>query len=260
MSADNTLYDRMADGWRDPENPLSLLKTAVNPWRVPYFLGALRAHFGPDLTGLRLLEVGCGGGLLAEELSAAGPTITGIDLSEPSLRYAYAQFSHQRMPGGFTAGSGTALPFPADHFDTVALPDVLEHIPDWRAALAEASRVLTPGGVLLFDTINRTLASYLSVILAAQHFPLTRIFPPRTHAWKMFIRPKELHVALNKCGFQLQNLSGSRPAGSPVKTALALFTWKLGKSSLASVSNLLALEPDRSLAVNFAGWAIKRKS
>jgi 2-polyprenyl-6-hydroxyphenyl methylase/3-demethylubiquinone-9 3-methyltransferase len=106
-----------------------------------------------------LLDIGCGGGVLTEDFASMGCQVTGIDISPRSIEVAKAHAALSGLTVDYRVGSGTELDFEANSFDAVSCCDVLEHIQDWKQVLAEASRVLTPGGLFFFDTINRTLKS-----------------------------------------------------------------------------------------------------
>jgi len=255
--ADNSIYDNLAHTWWEEDGVLTMLRTAANPWRVPYFSQVLSAHFPDGLTGRRVLDAGCGGGLLTEAFARLGLRVTGIDPSLPSLDTArkHAQTADAQIC--YLAGSAVRLPFPDNHFDAVVCADVLEHIPNWTEAIAEISRVLRPGGIFLFDTINRTLQSWLILIFGLQQFPLTRIFPPNTHAWKMFIQPEELKTQLTRNGLQQVEIAGSHPAGSPLEAVSALVKLKLGRSSFQQFGARVALKQAANLAVNYIGAAVK---
>ena len=254
---DNSIYDDLSAKWWEEDGLLTMLRSGANPWRVPFFSQALADHFAGSLDGRPLLDVGCGGGLLAEEFHRLGCRVTGIDLSERSLRAArsHAQISNADLH--YLAGSALQLPFPDSQFEILACADVLEHIPNWQDAVAEFSRVLQPGGLFLFDTINRTWKSWLTLIFGGQLFPPSRIFPPATHAWKMFISPEELTSAFSKTGLEPAALTGSRFSGNPQEAASALIKFKLGKLSYQKFGAKLALQPAADMSINYIGTAVK---
>ena len=207
-SVDNDLYDRMADGWWRDGGFLNLLGTTVNPWRVPYFERILGDRL-IEPHGTRVLDVGCGGGLLAEEITTMGYTVVGIDPSERSLDVARAHAAETGRHIDYLYGRGQHLPFDDETFDAVLCCDVLEHVEDWHAVIGEVARVLRPGGVFLYDTINRTFASWLRTIFIAQQCRWTRYAPPRTHVWRMFITPEELGASLDRHGLSPQPVVGT---------------------------------------------------
>ncbi|MEE9278195.1 MAG: bifunctional 2-polyprenyl-6-hydroxyphenol methylase/3-demethylubiquinol 3-O-methyltransferase UbiG, partial [Dehalococcoidia bacterium] len=184
----NAWYDDLGDAWWEPNGPLRALHE-VNPVRLDYFLGVLG-----DLNGRRVLDLGCGGGLMTEAYARAGALTVGLDLSRPSLLAArrHARARAHRSPDYVHAPAET-LPFADASFDAVCTADSLEHVAHLPAVLDECVRVLRPGGRFVFDTINRTWLSRVMFIWAAQR--LLRFAPPHTHAFDRFIPPAELRRA-----------------------------------------------------------------
>lgn len=254
---DNAIYDTFADGWRDENNVLSLLGTSVNPWRVPFFSQVLTDQFGETLSNRRVLDVGTGGGLLAEELRQIDLRVTGFDLSQKSLAAAKAYGQNTVNQVDYHVGNAIHLPYPMKSFDIVVSADVLEHIHDWPSAIKEISRVLKPGGLFLFDTINRTLLSYLTLILGAQVFPFTRIFPPKTHNWKMFITPDELKNILEQNQLKMGAIRGSNQKGNIFSLLSSLLLLKTGKITFKDFGEMNPLLPAHNLNQNYLGFATK---
>ncbi len=257
-SINNQIYNDLASTWWDEASPLYVLHTMVNPWRVPYFEDALRGAFREDLSTVSLLDVGSGGGYLAEAFARMGCRVNGVDLSERSARAADTHAKSSSLKIGYQAGAGTALPYADASFDAVACCDVLEHIPDWEKAVAEIARVLKPGGLFLFDTINRTLLSYIVIIIGTQQFPLTRFLPPDTHVWRMFITPGELTKAMQANHLTLAGLTGSKLAGNPLRLLPALLKWKKGSISVHAFSKKAAFTRADDTRVNYLGYARKQ--
>jgi len=259
MSAtiNNHMYDDFADSWWDENGTLHLLKVMVNPWRVPYFADALRERFGTDLSHVRLLDIGCGGGVLAEEFARLGCQVTGIDLSDESLAVARAHARDEGLSIAYQNGSAAQLPFDRDSFEVVSCCDVLEHIPDWEQVISEVGRVLIPEGLFLFDTINRTSKSKLNFIFGLQDFSFTKLFPKDAHVWEMFITPEELTDALEKNGMKVQGLSGGAIARSPLSTLQEVRRHKCGEISVAELGQRLELRHDPDLSLNYLGYAQK---
>jgi 2-polyprenyl-6-hydroxyphenyl methylase/3-demethylubiquinone-9 3-methyltransferase len=251
---DNALYDRLAGEWWDERGGLHLLKTVVNPWRVPYLRRAL-AREGIEPRGASVLDVGCGGGLLAEELAALGCAVTGIDPSEQSLAVARAHAAAQGLPITYVHGSGDALPFAEGAFALVCCCDVLEHIERWDAVVGEMTRVLARGGVLLYDTINRTLLSNLVVIKLLQDWRFTSVFPPRFHAWEQFITPAELRASLSRHGMRTRDVTGTAVRANPIRTLRAIRRYKAGRLSAAAVGRHVTLREGPSVALSYIGYA-----
>jgi len=256
-TADNTLYDTLSDEWWDEHSVLNLLRTTINPWRVPYF-AAILARQGKPQQVLDLLDVGCGGGLLAEEFARLNCRVTGIDPSERSLATARAHAAQCKLPIDYRHGFGDALPFPDASFDVVSCCDVLEHIENWKGVIAEISRVLKPGGVFLFDTINRTAYSWVANILIAQDLPYTRFMPKNLHVWRMFITPAELARSLEANGFSMpEKMVGSNPKGNPLRALQAIRQFKAGRITAQQVGEVAAMRPSRNLNGSYMGHAFK---
>jgi 2-polyprenyl-6-hydroxyphenyl methylase/3-demethylubiquinone-9 3-methyltransferase len=216
MAVDNTLYDATGDIWWRPEQPLASIRTSLNPARLEY-LHDVMDESGLDFAGLRVLDVGCGGGLLAEELAQLGCLASGVDPSPGSIATAERHAAASGLTIMYRVGQGEALPYPAESFDLVTCVDVLEHVADVGEVLAEIARVLRPGGILVYDTINRTRLSDLVMIRLAQQFPATRWMPRDLHAADHFIRPAEMVTALERAGLDSQGLTGMKPNANPLQ-------------------------------------------
>src|SRR5262245_5027389 len=150
----------MAGTWWDEAGFLHTL-AALNPARFGYMRRVLIEELGLDPAGLPVLDIGCGGGLLAEEFARLGCNVTGLDPSEESLAAARTHAAAQGLAIDYHCAPGEALPFGDASFDVVYCCDVLEHVHDLPQVIAETARVLRPGGTYLYDTINRTLRSRL---------------------------------------------------------------------------------------------------
>lgn len=259
MTADvnNRIYDELAQTWWDENEFLHLLKVMVNPWRVPYFKRAMMKHFGQELGLVRLLDIGCGGGLLTEEFASLGCQVTGIDISPESIAVAQAHAAMSGLSIDYRVGSGTSLPFDNESFDAVSCCDVLEHIRDWKQVIAEAARVLVPGGLFCFDTINRTLKSRLTFIYGLQELPLTALMPADTHVWEMFIRPDEISAALRENGMQIEDLKGGKIAKNPLATLWDIRQQKQGRITFAELGRRLKLKLTEDLSLNYLGYSAK---
>jgi 2-polyprenyl-6-hydroxyphenyl methylase/3-demethylubiquinone-9 3-methyltransferase len=257
---DNTLYDAPGDIWWDEDQALSTLRTMVNPGRVPYFRRLLLSTLDLDPHGCRVLEVGCGGGLLTEEIAGLGFTVYGIDPSEPALAVARAHAVRSGLPIDYQPGVGEAIPFPDASFPVVLCCDVLEHVGDLDRVIAEISRVLTPGGVFLYDTINRTLLSKLVVIKIVQEWPATRFVPANLHDWAMFIKPTELQAIMAEHGLRNEETIGLRPALNPLRILRAARLFHRGTIGFGELGRRLAFRPTRLLDCSYMGYARKTVS
>ena len=259
MTADinNEIYDDLAQTWWDEREFLHLLKVMVNPWRVPYFSEVLTRTYGQNLRQIRLLDIGCGGGVLTEEFAALGCQVSGVDISPQSIAVAQAHAARSGLSIEYKVSSGTSLPFAENRFEAVSCCDVLEHIHDWKQVIAEAARVLVPGGLFFFDTINRTPQSRVTFIFGLQEFPLTSLMPPDTHIWNMFITPDEIKDALEKQGMRVEDLMGGKIARNPLATLWSVLQQKTGKITFAELGRRLQLKLDKNLSLNYLGYARK---
>jgi 2-polyprenyl-6-hydroxyphenyl methylase/3-demethylubiquinone-9 3-methyltransferase len=151
----------------------------------------------------------------------------------------------------------TQLPFDGGSFEVVSCCDVLEHIPEWRQVIAEVGRVLKPGGLFLFDTINRTSKSKSTFIFGLQDFSFTKLFPKDAHVWEMFITPEELSATLEKNGMQVCGMSGGAIARNPLSTLVEVRRHKRGEINVAELGRRLELKLDPDLSLNYLGYARK---
>jgi 2-polyprenyl-6-hydroxyphenyl methylase / 3-demethylubiquinone-9 3-methyltransferase len=218
-SIDNEYYEAMDELWWDPAGPAAILH-AINRPRVDFYLRQLG-----DLHGRLVLDAGCGGGLVARELATAGATVVGLDRSLGSL--GVARRAAARTPGLFrpTQGRLERLPFADGAFDAVVAADVLEHVPDLPAAVAELARVLAPGGRLVFDTINRTPWAWFTAVFGLERW--LRVVPRGTHDWRLFIRPAELDRLLRAGGLEAVAVEGLTSRVGPTDVARGLLTRRL---------------------------------
>src|SRR3954471_6500181 len=215
MPVDNQLYDRLADTWWDEDGWLNLLRTVMNPARFDYLRDAVGAH-GLDPRGATALDVGCGGGLLAEEVARLGFRVTGVDPSAPSLETAREHARAAELDIEYREGVGEALPVADAAFDLVYCCDVLEHVDDVPAVLREIRRALKPGGLFVYDTINRNPLSKLFVIKLLQEWDFTRVVEPGLHDHAMFIKPRELERDLRAAGLEPRGSEGLSGAANPL--------------------------------------------
>jgi 2-polyprenyl-6-hydroxyphenyl methylase/3-demethylubiquinone-9 3-methyltransferase len=258
MPVDNEIYSSQSGGWWDENHFLHLLKTGMNPARFGYFRDILVSKLALDPHGLSLLDVGCGGGILSEEFARLGCHVTGIDPSASSLETARRHAAQQGLEIEYRQSTGENLPFADACFDIVVCCDVLEHVQDLRAVLGHVARVLKPGGLMFYDTINRTEKSRVENILVAQDFPLTSFFPPNTHAWEMFIKPEELQDLLEQVGLQHRAMSGLRSKLPDLQVAWLLVRRKLGLLNYAELGRRLKFTTGGDLHASYLGWAVKR--
>jgi 2-polyprenyl-6-hydroxyphenyl methylase/3-demethylubiquinone-9 3-methyltransferase len=256
VSLDNDVYDRLGDSWWDEDNPLSLLHGSMTAGRLEYFRGVLdrlgRLPAGDERP--TAIDIGSGGGFLAEEFARLGFAVTGVEPSEVSVRTARAHALAAGLPIDYRAGVGERLPVPNAAFDVAYCCDVLEHVDDVDRVLAETSRVLRPGGVYLFDTPNRTLASRLATAMT-QEWRLTRVIDFAAHDWQRFLTPAELGDRLQLHGMVVQETVGLGPRAGWATLGASLMRLRLGRLTYRQVSERFDMgqTPSRSLfAMGFA--------
>jgi 2-polyprenyl-6-hydroxyphenyl methylase/3-demethylubiquinone-9 3-methyltransferase len=220
---DNEYYEGMDELWWDPAGPAAILH-AINRPRVGFY----RRQLG-DLGGRRVLDAGCGGGLVARELAAAGAEVVGVDRSRGSLGVARRAVGTRFAPA---QGRLERLPFAAGSFDAVVAADVLEHLPDLPAAVAELARVLAPGGSFVFDTVNRTFWSWFTGVFGLEQ--VLRMVPRGTHDWRLFIRPAELDRLLRRAGLEPVEVTGLAPQIGPGTVARGLLTRRIDVPTFAT--------------------------
>ncbi|MDJ0822836.1 MAG: bifunctional 2-polyprenyl-6-hydroxyphenol methylase/3-demethylubiquinol 3-O-methyltransferase UbiG [Paracoccaceae bacterium] len=202
---DLTIYDAVADQWwSDDIRWVRTLKNLV-PGRMRWFDRQI------DWQGKAVLDLGCAGGFMAEALARRGADVTGIDPARDALRAARAHAAGEGLDIRYDEGVGEALPYADAGYDAVVCVDVLEHVADLDTVLAEVARVLKPGGLFLYDTINRNpLARFLTITMAED---VLRLLPQGTHDPQMFITPRELEAVMQGAGLSPQKLVGLGPRG-----------------------------------------------
>lgn len=195
-------FSAMAGIWWDRNGEFKALHD-INPVRLAY------VRDRADLNGKRLLDVGCGGGLLSEALAACGARVTGIDMAEASLAVAQAHMQTSGLDIDYrrTTAETLAEEKPGS-YDVVVCMELLEHVPRPASILEACARLVRPGGDVFFATVNRTWLSWLLVIVAAEY--LMGIVRKGTHEYAKLVRPAELEQWGTQAGLQLENLSGLR--------------------------------------------------
>jgi 2-polyprenyl-6-hydroxyphenyl methylase / 3-demethylubiquinone-9 3-methyltransferase len=256
MPVDNELYNRLYDTWWDENTVLGSMRTGLNPGRFGYFKQVLLEKLHMDLQGKKALDVGCGGGLLAEEFARLGCAVKGIDPSEPTLGTARRHAGESGLQIDYQVGAGERIPCEDGSFDIVYCCDVLEHVQDLGLVIAEIARVLKKDGVFLYDTINRTFPSKLVMIKLFQEWQATSFMPPGLHDWKMFITPDELRAHLAQSGLDLRDVQGLKPSAHPLILIALLTGRKRGKFSHAEFSKRLQFQQSKDVSILYAGYAI----
>jgi 2-polyprenyl-6-hydroxyphenyl methylase/3-demethylubiquinone-9 3-methyltransferase len=193
-------FENTASQWWDPRGPFRPLHD-LNPVRLNYV--AARA----PLSGRRVLDVGCGGGLLSEAMASAGAQVTGIDAAAASLDVArqHAQQSGLNIDYRHAQAEELAVTH-AGSFDTLTCMELLEHVPDPSALIAACAVLLRPGGDVFFSTVNRTATAYLLGVLGAEY--VLGLLPRGTHDYRRFIRPSELAAWARLAGLEVLDVTG----------------------------------------------------
>jgi 2-polyprenyl-6-hydroxyphenyl methylase/3-demethylubiquinone-9 3-methyltransferase len=197
--------------WWDGNGPMRALHH-FNPVRVAYLRDLLRQRLTPPgegiqpLFGLDVLDIGCGGGLLAEPLARLGAKVTGIDPAAESLAVARSHAQSESLAVDYRCISAAALAQSGARFDAVLAMEVIEHVRDMPAFVRTAARLVRPSGLLVAATLNRTLKSFAFAILGAEY--VLGWVPKGTHDWEKFVRPAELEGALQEVGLTVFDRTG----------------------------------------------------
>jgi 2-polyprenyl-6-hydroxyphenyl methylase/3-demethylubiquinone-9 3-methyltransferase len=193
-------FEELASRWWDPNSEFKPLHE-INPLRLEYI-----QRLAP-LEGKRVLDVGCGGGILSESMAACGAQVTGIDMGEAPLQVARLhllesglEINYERIPAERLAEEQP------EHYDIVTCMEMLEHVPDPGSVVNACARLVKPEGKLFFSTINRNPKSYLFAIVGAEY--VLKLLPKGTHDYAKFIRPSELHAWLREAGLTTIGMTG----------------------------------------------------
>lgn len=193
-------FDELASRWWDPDGEFRPLHD-INPLRLNYIDERAR------LKGKRVLDVGCGGGILAEGMAQRGARVTGIDLAEAPLTIARRHLVESGLEVDYRATSveEMAEAEPAS-FDVVTCLELLEHVPDPASVIEACSRLVKPDGHVFFATINRNPKSYIFAIIGAEY--MLQLLPKGTHDYRKFIRPSELASWARRAGLAMEDMIG----------------------------------------------------
>jgi 2-polyprenyl-6-hydroxyphenyl methylase / 3-demethylubiquinone-9 3-methyltransferase len=216
-------FATVATEWWNPRGSFAALH-AITPIRLSYIREQLLSHFGGDarssrpFAGLSVVDIGCGGGLVAEPLARLGASVTGVDPGEENITAARSHASAQDLAISYRVATSFDLVREGQQFDCVIAFEVVEHVPDVPAFLQSCAALARPGGLVLLSTLNRTAKSFALLIVGAEY--VLRWVPRGTHSWRRFITPAELDEGLRT--------SGLTPAGHRGMTLSPLAgTWRL---------------------------------
>ena len=232
-------FEAMAAEWWDPEGKFKPLHM-LNPCRLGYISEQIAAEFGRDLSaakpfeGLRLLDIGCGGGLLSEPMARLGAEVVGADAAPRNIPVAQVHAEASGLAIDYRNETAEALAAAGERFDVVLNMEVVEHVADPQAYTDACAALLKPGGLMVCSTINRNAKSFMMAIVGAEW--VMRWLPKGTHEWEKFITPDELYALIEKAGLTPVDRKGFvfNPVG---------WSW--------SVS-------DRDLSVNYVTASVKR--
>jgi 2-polyprenyl-6-hydroxyphenyl methylase/3-demethylubiquinone-9 3-methyltransferase len=204
-------FAALAESWWDPAGKFKPLHR-LNPLRLGFLRDRLAAHFGRDpaarrpFDALRLLDIGCGGGLVAEPMTRLGFAVTGIDAAAETVATARAHAEQSGLAIDYRAMAADTLAESVERFDVVLALEIVEHVADLDAFLAAAATLVRPGGAFVAATLNRTAKSYLFAIVGAEY--LLGWLPRGTHEWQKFVRPSELAALLRRNRLGIREIAG----------------------------------------------------
>ena len=196
-------FEAMAAEWWNPEGKFKPLHM-LNPCRLDYITAQIAAEFNRDLTapapfaGLRLLDIGCGGGLLCEPMARLGATVVGVDAAPRNIPVARLHADQAGLNIDYRLGTAEAMAAADEQFDVVLNMEVVEHVADPLSYLTACQQLLRPGGMHICSTLNRNPKSYVFAIVGAEQ--IMRWLPRGTHDWRKFITPDELYDLLRRAG------------------------------------------------------------
>ena len=204
-------FSRLADQWWDPAGKFRPLHK-FNPVRLQYIRTKLAAHFGLDgavaapYENLRILDIGCGGGLLSEPMAKLGASVVGADASETNIAVASLHAQHSRLEIDYRATTAEQLADAGEQFDVVLNMEVVEHVADVPLFLDACARMVKPGGLMFVATINRTPKAYALAIIGAEY--VLRWLPRGTHSYEKLVTPEEMDGPLTAAGMALNERCG----------------------------------------------------
>jgi 2-polyprenyl-6-hydroxyphenyl methylase / 3-demethylubiquinone-9 3-methyltransferase len=204
-------FSRLSGEWWDAHGPMAALHK-FNPVRLAYIRDAVCRHFGRDakrldaLEGLRVLDIGCGGGILSEPLARLGAEVVGADPAAPNIEAARLHAAESGLGIDYRATTAEALAEAGERFDVVLAMEVVEHVADVNLFVKLTGAMVKPGGLMIAATLNRTLKSFALAIVGAEY--VLRWLPRGTHQWEKFVTPNELEIALDRAGLRVIDQTG----------------------------------------------------
>lgn len=239
----NEFYESYGERWYTAQDdPVALLR-AENKVKFPWIIEQLRQH---DLTQAKILDVGCGGGFLSNELAKLGFEVTGVDLSEESLKVAEAFDETHSVK--YEVADAFHLPYPDRSFDVLTAMDFLEHVQNPGEVIKEFSRVLKPKGLFFFHTFNRNPLSHFVIIKLVEWF--IKNTPKNMHVIELFIKPDELRKYCRDANMEVIELIGLRPV-------LSTISWRMVFTGI--VSEKMRFETTPNTWLSYLGMAVKKE-
>ncbi|SKA35104.1 3-demethylubiquinone-9 3-methyltransferase [Enhydrobacter aerosaccus] len=221
-------FARIAEEWWDPKGKFAPLHR-LNPVRLAYIRDRAAAHWhrdalsGQPLQGLSLLDIGCGGGLIAEPMARLGANVTGIDAADRNIATASLHAERQGLSIDYRATTAEAVARSGQRFDIVLALEIVEHVADVDLFLQTCAQLVKPGGLLFLSTLNRTAKAWAMAVAGAEY--VLRWLPRGTHDWRKFLKPSEVVRGLRSGGIDPQEIVGV--VYSPLSR-----TWSLNRNDL----------------------------
>ena len=202
-------FSKMADEWWDPEGKFKPLHK-FNPTRIKYIKENIINNFklkkkSKPLSGINILDIGCGGGLLSEPMSRMGANVTGIDASDKNIKIAKLHSKKNKLKINYLCSSPEKLKI-KKKFDVILNMEIVEHVEDIDFFLNSCSKLLKKNGLMFVATINKTLKSYIFAIIGAEY--ILRWLPIGTHDWEKFVKPEDLNKILTKYDLSVSKIDG----------------------------------------------------
>lgn len=204
-------FSALAAEWWDTRGKMAPLHK-FNPVRLGYIRDRAAEHFGRDpkkldcLKGLRILDIGCGGGILSEPLARLGASMVGVDPSEKNIEVAKLHAEQSDLAIDYRCSTAEQLSADGESFDLVLAMEVVEHVSDVPLFVRSCGSMVKPGGLMIAATLNRTLKSFALAIVGAEY--ILRWLPPGTHQWDKFVTPNELEIAMEQAGLRVSDERG----------------------------------------------------
>jgi 2-polyprenyl-6-hydroxyphenyl methylase/3-demethylubiquinone-9 3-methyltransferase len=204
-------FSRLSSQWWDVRGPMAPLHK-FNPVRLGYIRDHVTAHFSRDpkrldsLARLRILDIGCGGGVLSEPLARLGASVIGADPSDSNIAVAQHHASEAGLAINYRCTTAEALAEAGEVFDVVLAMEVVEHVADLGLFIDVAAQMVKPGGLMFVATLNRTMKSFALAIVGAEY--ILRWLPRGTHQWEKFVTPNELEIAIEQAGLEISDEAG----------------------------------------------------